>query len=147
VFVSFSSRDAKLLTDGFSFFKASDVQISLGEANARIESPEFDYNLRTSRSVQIPPALGSGRRDAAIANSRARYATARSVVEASLAEHEKPKRESGLSTDKNETSRTCRLTRKSRLVPPLRRGGPEHKYLQSLIRRRGSRRRTSITRF
>ena len=46
--------DAKKLEDGFSAFDAKDLQnLGVGEAIARIERMEFDFNLRTSLPPQI----------------------------------------------------------------------------------------------
>ena len=40
--------DAKKLEDGFSFFKARDLQnLGLGEAICRVERSEYDFNLKT----------------------------------------------------------------------------------------------------
>ncbi len=131
-------QDARVLADGFSFFKAADLQnLGVGEAIARIERPEFDFNLRTHQVAAIDPSIAAAQRDAVISASRARYASMRSDVEALLtsdfndgpSEPAAPPRE-----------RTRRAERSPEVALPAAgsmpgRGGPEHKYLQSLIKR------------
>ena len=131
-------QDARVLADGFSFFKAADLQnLGVGEAIARIERPECDFNLRTHPVVAVDPSIAGAQRDAVISASRAGYASMRSVVEASLTSdfYDEP-------TEPNAPSRARakRAERSSEDPVPVAgsmpgRGGPEHKYLQSLIKR------------
>src|SRR5207253_10448184 len=77
--------DARKLADGFSFFEARDLQnLSTGEAIARVERAEFDFNLRTSRVPDVARADADARRAQGRQVSRARYATPRADVEALL---------------------------------------------------------------
>jgi predicted DNA-binding transcriptional regulator AlpA len=131
-------QDARVLADGFSFFKAADLQnLGVGEAIARIERPEFDFNLRTSRVAAIDPSIAAVQRDTVISASRARYASRRSDVEAALSsdfQDEPPER---IAPPREKTKRTERSPEASLPVAGSMpgRGGPEHKYLQSLIKR------------
>ena len=57
--------DAKKLEEGFSFFKAKDLQnLSVGEAIMRMERAEYDFNLKTvplpAVDTALPQAAASG---------------------------------------------------------------------------------------
>ena len=75
--------DAKKLEDGFSFFKAKDLQnLSVGEAIVRMERAEYDFNLKTTPVSPVDPVLAAGRRERIVASSRKHYAARREDVEA-----------------------------------------------------------------
>jgi len=91
--------DAKKLTDGFSAFDAQDLQnLSVGEAIARIERADYDFNLKTFIPPDISPEVAQNRREKLIALSRQKYALHREQVASELAkqkeliEEEKPVR-------------------------------------------------------
>jgi len=138
-----SEQDAKTLETGFSFFEAADLQnLGTGEAIARIERPNFDFNLRTPAASRIDRALAACRREAVLAASRSRYATPRAEVEVDLraswdereANHiqdDQVPRERVVSRSKSPTPKT--LADEVAGAPPGR-GGPQHKYLQQLVR-------------
>lgn len=139
--------DAKKLEEGFSFFKAKDLQnLSVGEAIVRMERAEYDFNMKTVPLPPVDPALAAARRDRIVASSRERYAARREDVEATImARH---------ASSEMETESRVRKAR-IRLEVPLPagkpapapteeppsppqtpgRGGAQHKYLQDLIRR------------
>jgi hypothetical protein len=134
-------QDAKTLADGFSYFEAKDLQnLGIGEAIARIERPDFDFNLRTSPPGVVPTATGDVRRRVVVDASRTRYAKSKEEVEADLRtqrfaekgeEVEKPRtlrrsarRDAGSPIPSSATPSAERLPG---------RGGPQHKFLQSLI--------------
>lgn len=74
--------DARILSDGFSSFGASDLQsLSVGEAICRIERSDLDFNI----SVPKPDSLGTGFREEIVAASRQKYALPRADVESLLA--------------------------------------------------------------
>lgn len=78
-------QDSKALAEGFSFFDAGNLQnLGIGEAIARIERPDFDFNLRTSPIEAVPTDLGISRRDAVIDASRANFAIPKEEIEAQL---------------------------------------------------------------
>ncbi len=78
-------HDAKALESGFADFRARDLQnLGTGEAIARIERSEFDFNLTVPLRADPTPEEAAQRRQAVTAASRARYATPRSEIEAAL---------------------------------------------------------------
>jgi len=77
--------DAKKLTDGFSTFDAKDLQnLSVGEAIARIERADYDFNLKTSVPHDISPEVAQNRREKLIALSRQKYAHPQETVRVEL---------------------------------------------------------------
>jgi predicted DNA-binding transcriptional regulator AlpA len=149
--------DAKKLEDGFSFFKAKDLQnLSVGEAIVRMERAEYDFNLKTTPLPSVDPALATGRRERIVASSRERYAARREDVEEIIrARYASPE------TETESAGRKPRI----RLEVPLPagkpapapheetpalpqtpgRGGEHHKYLQQLIRRWAEARGYTVT--
>jgi hypothetical protein len=78
-------EDAKKLAEGFSFFEPQDLKnLDVGQAIARVERSDFDFNL----SVPAPDKLDDGeaaiRRQEIVTASRETYATPRAQVEAAL---------------------------------------------------------------
>ncbi len=70
--------DAKKLEEGFSFFKAKDLQnLSVGHAVCRIERAEYDFNLKITPLPAVEAELAARRREQIVAASRERYATRR----------------------------------------------------------------------
>jgi hypothetical protein len=151
-----SDQDAHKLESGFSFFERRDLQnLGTGEAICRVERADYDFNLRTSTTPSpSDEAVAEQRRDRAISRSRARYATARNVVEEELHEREQnvdilPP----LPTSRPPTPATAGFTKPAKLVvitpvpapkpervsaaaepAELGRGGPKHRYVQQLIK-------------
>lgn len=145
--------DARRLADGFASFDAMDLQnLGRGEAIVRLDQAQHDFNL----SVPAPPAvdLTNGRqiRERVIAASRSRYGTPivtpnvePQVPEIAMpaipptpsprlapklvrpAPHDSTVRASGPTRNNGATGKR----------PPmmLGRGGPQHQYLQHLIKR------------
>ena len=140
--------DAKKLEEGFSFFKAKDLQnLSVGEAICRIERAEYDFNLKTTPVPAVEPELAARRREQILASSRERYASRREDVEALL--------RAGHADRHQEVVAENKRSEKIRVSVPLPvgkpasesteetlpavatpgRGGEHHKYLQQLIKR------------
>jgi hypothetical protein len=136
-----SDQDARALADGFSFFGASDLQnLRVGEAITRIERPTYDFNLNTVPPTRVDNGLASARREAVVAASRSRYATPREELEAITLGEEGGEAEAPAHSERGRTSpdrtKRTRGTADETTVGPLPgRGGPQHKYLQSLIKR------------
>src|SRR5207247_11307845 len=66
--------DAKKLEEGFSAFRADDLQsLGVGEAIGRVERADWDFNLRTVALPEVNQALARSRRERIVAGSRARY--------------------------------------------------------------------------
>jgi hypothetical protein len=141
--------DAKSLADGFSFFEARDLQsLDVGEAIARVERADFDFNLRTQRLEPIEPRVAAERRAAVTEASRRGYASPREDIDATLAasREERPAPETG------EEARTPTRRRKTTVrdepadsVPLPGRGGSQHKFLQSLVKKLGEERGFSVS--
>jgi predicted DNA-binding transcriptional regulator AlpA len=137
-------QDAKTLSDGFSFFDAADLQnLGVGEAIARIERRDFDFNLRTSCINHVEQEVADAQRKAVIAMSRTTYATPRVEVEELLRKSrdaetnvtaERPKRALSVRKTAQELS-AVQPAMNDQTAPLPGRGGPQHKYLQSLVKR------------
>lgn len=77
--------DARILADGFAHFEAGDIQsLSIGQAIARIERADHDFNLAIPIPGEPDELQSEDRRSAAIQASRAAYAVPRHQVEAEL---------------------------------------------------------------
>jgi len=145
--------DAKKLTDGFSTFDARDLQnLSVGEAIARIERADYDFNLKTFVPPDISPELARKRREKLIALSRQKYALPREQVASELAKQKelieekkpvpepvKPSFEEIKEEVKQEIIKEPTLSYRKREtkkeLPVLEgKGGQQHKYYQHLIR-------------
>jgi predicted DNA-binding transcriptional regulator AlpA len=136
-------QDAKVLADGFSFFEAKDLQnLGIGEAIARIERPDFDFNLKTSPLPGISQEAGRDRRNAVLESSRTFYATPRAEVEADLRTRDAAERSGKFDesrTPRKRATQQANVTANTVPAPAAMhlpgRGGPQHKYLQSLVKR------------
>lgn len=142
-----SEQDAKTLADGLSFFDAKDLQnLGVGEAIVRLERPDRDFNLR----VQPVPSMSAERavatQNAVREASRRQYGRNKDEVEAvlragrsaSTQPRERSERRVGkVSREKpSDGHRQPVSSLDSSNAPPLPgRGGPQHKYLQSLVKR------------
>jgi hypothetical protein len=133
--------DAKSLADGFSFFEAKDLQsLDVGEAIARVERADYDFNLRTQRLEPIAPGLAAERRAAVVGTSRSGYASRREDVDAILnLVHQAATTEeiaAGTTTPPRRPTRIGRdKVQDSTSLPG--RGGAQHKYLQALVKKLG----------
>ena len=145
--------DAKRLADGFSFFEAKDLQnLQVGEAICRVERAEFDFNLKTLPLPVIDRATAELRRERIIALSRERYATPRHVVEAALTREEVPppvqvsrpyppateppsRVTPSMPEEKRPPASPSTRVKLPSAPPSSGRGGPQHKYIQELVRR------------
>jgi predicted DNA-binding transcriptional regulator AlpA len=134
--------DAKKLADGFSFFEAKDLQnLQVGEAICRVERAEFDFNLKTRPLPVIDPETARKRREQLVAHSREHYARPREAVEAALIPTDRPSPPSKPSfaipakQKKAASSPTVMPAQAPDVTQVPGRGGPQHKYLQDLIKR------------
>lgn len=134
--------DAKKLEDGFGTFTARDLQnLAVGQAVCRGDRADADFSLDTIAASAVDEVAAAERRERVRLASRSRYGCAvgaSSPVQASLptvpqrtpaAQRERPWR--GL--------RPIASVEEAATAPPNTpgRGGPQHKYLQELIRRWG----------
>jgi hypothetical protein len=78
-------EDAKKLADGFSFFEPQDLKnLEVGQAIARVERSDFDFNLAVPAPEKLDEGEAATRRQEVITASRETYATPRAQVEAAL---------------------------------------------------------------
>jgi hypothetical protein len=144
-------EDARLLAKGLSNFSADDLQnLSIGEAIARVERADWDFNLQTAALPAVDGKTAESKRARIVENSRTRYAKPRAEVEAKLREAREevdqptveiptptsPPRRVEAATQPVEPP-TAGAPDVEVPTPPSNsgRGGKEHKYLQGLIAR------------
>ena len=78
--------DSKRLAEGFSYFEPKDLRnLDVGQAIARVERSDFDFNLSIPLPVDPDKGEATLRRQEVITVSRKKYGTARADVEAMLA--------------------------------------------------------------
>jgi len=78
-------EDANRFQNGFGFFKAEHLQnLPIGEAIARIERADCDFNLKIPLVPKIPKEIAEQRRLSVLKNSRQQFATPRGQVESGL---------------------------------------------------------------
>jgi hypothetical protein len=78
--------DARKLGEGFSFFEARDLKnLETGQAIARVERSDFDFNLTVPMPEEPHAADALKRRHEVVTASREKYGTARADVVAMLA--------------------------------------------------------------
>lgn len=136
-------NDAKTLAEGLSHFESRDIQnLGIGDAIVRLERPDQDFNLRTPPVVAVTETEAAARHEVVRQASRTRYGRAKDEIEAVLQSTRPP-----TMADQPATTRATRKRKEPRpTVPDIRapseaterlpgRGGPQHKYLQSLVRK------------
>jgi Type IV secretion-system coupling protein DNA-binding domain len=135
-------EDAKTLEDGFGHFSARDLQnLGRGQAIVRIDRAEWDFSIQT----ELLPATTEAdreRRAEVVALSRERHGATPTVypIDAVAGTQPPPATLSGTRTPKRSppqaqprTSPDTQPVSASSVLPG--RGGPQHKYLQELIKR------------
>jgi hypothetical protein len=139
--------DAQKLAEGFAAFDSSDLQnLKIGEAVCRMERMDQDFNLMTAPLPEVETAKAMERRSRAIGLSRKKYSTPKAEVETNLAGErslltpaEQVEAPEALPSRRVQKVRAQEPLRGETVVvapPPLEgKGGPQHKYLQALIKR------------
>lgn len=137
-------RDAKVLAEGLSFFGSGDLMsLRVGEAIARIDNSQGDCNVATRLLPAVGADTAAERREALVARSRELYASRKEKPWKAepreepppAAEREAP-RASTPPPSPPPPPHPARERRPSPAAPlPLGRGGPEHQYLQELVKR------------
>jgi len=80
-------EDATRFQNGFSFFKAEHLQnLPIGEAIARIERADYDFNLKIPLVPKIPKEIAEQRRRSVLESSRAQFATPKERVKSGIFE-------------------------------------------------------------
>jgi hypothetical protein len=148
-------QDARTLESGFASYEAKDLQnLGTGQAIARVERAEFDFNLDTPRLAEIDPDEARARRELVITRSREKYGMPREEIEAILQRSvtgraparpvEPAPQEVTIPEPLPPAPATIRAERSKRAEPPPAppstvptpgRGGQQHKYMQELIKR------------
>ena len=137
--------DAKKLEEGFSYFDARDLQnLGVGEAIARIERADHDFNMKTAMPPEIDPELARERREQVIARCREKYAIPRDKLEEALTREEEwakpPVREvfEKITRETKEPVSSPVIEKVEVEHPELEgKGGREHRYLQYFIKKAG----------
>jgi len=141
-------RDAKALSEGLSFFGPADLMsLRVGEAIARIDNSQGDCNLTTRLLPAVPAETATERRETVTLRSRERYVVRREVLQRAEPARKAPVPTVELeapraapeqeSAERQSAPRTAPPPLPKRTPPPLGRGGPEHQYLQDLVKRWG----------
>ncbi len=146
-------QDARSLESGFASFDARDLQaLGTGQAIARVERADYDFNLDTQPVTRTDLETAAVRRKQIITASRERYAMQRAAVEALLESntvapilpvaddeevHQQPtttKRSQATARPSVDVSFSTPPTPNVERPTPGR-GGRQHKYLQELLKR------------
>lgn len=142
-----SEADARELERGFSSFAAEDlVRLKVGEAIVRAGQSEADFNLRTRELAAVAPEDASARRERLLALMRERFPVPppeprkEDQPPAPVPRERVPVPPAPVPPPTPTTvvpppPPPKRAPREEEPVPPLGRGGPEHQYLQDLVKR------------
>jgi hypothetical protein len=143
-----SEADARELERGFSSFAAEDlVRLKVGEAIVRAGQSEADFNLRTRELAAVAPEDASARRERLLALMRERFPVPppeprkedQTTPPAPVPRERVPVPPAPAPPPTPPTVAPPvppkRVPREDVSIPPLGRGGPEHQYLQDLVKR------------
>jgi len=131
-------QDARDLAEGFAFFEANDLQrLSVGQAIARVERNDFDFNLSTARPAPVGDVIRRARTEAVREFSRAAYARPREQVQAALRVKPVPQEDEDVTEDVPPRQPRSERGSGEKLADSQLpgRGGVQHKYLQSLVKK------------
>jgi len=145
--------DATKLADGFSTFGPQDLRrLGVGDAICRVERSDWDFNLHTLPLAKIDPSTAVSRREAVAAQSRARYGTPVAAIEGTPkpADEARPIEEQRPDEGPPPVKLSKRKTKEQAVTGDAAtalpgRGGPQHKYLQSLVRKLAEERGFQVT--
>lgn len=134
--------DAEKFTSGFSFFDSKALQnLGIGEAIARVERAEFDFNLKTKLITKVDKEIAQHRKQAILQNTRENFAKPKAEVERSLFEGlEKEKIEPiKVISEIEEESQTKVKNQSPKAKDHISNVETDnsHRYLQSIIKRVG----------
>jgi hypothetical protein len=141
-------NDADKFASGFSFFDAKSLQnLGVGEAIARVERADFDFNLSVSQAAGVSSEVAEKRIRSVVDHSRARYAKERLTVEKELTfirdrakaaatkpPAQKPPKPEFKTADGQEAPITSEDNKQR---PAKTEASSEHRYLQKIIKRVG----------
>ncbi|HEX8264570.1 MAG TPA: type IV secretion system DNA-binding domain-containing protein [Pyrinomonadaceae bacterium] len=156
--------DAERFAAGFSFFDKEHLQnLGTGEAVARIEHAEYDFNLKTSPALKVSPDAAGRKREEILRLTREQFAGRRVDVEAAMQALRPPliqtvsqskekveskAAESNISAEKenqtkSKTERSVETKLPSNVVAEnlqrqtAEKNPTQHRYLQELVKRIG----------
>lgn len=157
-------EDARLLATGFASFGPDDlVNLGIGDAVCRVGQSSHDFNLRVPEPEAVDTERARIRRDAACEGTRERFGTARAEVEAVIAAAwavtplpvptpprppvasaplVPPEPRPSAAPTVDATPPTVQPHQAPTPVAPSEpaapgRGGPQHKYLQGMVKQAG----------
>jgi Type IV secretion-system coupling protein DNA-binding domain len=141
-------QDAEKFAYGFSFFDSKALQnLSVGEAIARVERSEYDFNLKTSRILNVEKELANQRKQVILQNTRNLYSKPKTEVEGILfanltrAESEPKETTQIQSKAEDQKPKTKDKSPKEKIEPVHTKIDEQpdnsHRYLQSIIKRIG----------
>lgn len=134
--------DAEKFAGGFSAFDSKALQsLGVGEAVARIERSEYDFNLKSSRPEIIPTELAERRRRAIVDRTRRQYAFPTAEGTTSIEAVAAPSQEPVSTAEDTPLPPHIAPTAVEAVTaaPPesYGKGGQHHKELQAVIKRIG----------
>ncbi|MEJ7848804.1 MAG: type IV secretion system DNA-binding domain-containing protein [Pyrinomonadaceae bacterium] len=128
--------DADRFAGGYSYFDAADLQnLGIGEAIARVERADNDFNLLTSDPGKIDDTRLEAKRSKLRDLSRARYAISRSAAEEEASRMRKPTFTMKPAVPPPEPSTTYARSSKVKSMEPNDGNASEHQYLQKIVKR------------
>jgi hypothetical protein len=111
--------DAKRLESGFASFNGADLQtLGTGDAIARVERSDCDFNLRTKLLAVVEPDIAKSRRERVLAASRAAYARPRAEIEAEITAYWASIRESEPAAPSTARDKPAATPRQPTAAPP-----------------------------
>ncbi|MEQ1763852.1 MAG: type IV secretion system DNA-binding domain-containing protein [Pyrinomonadaceae bacterium] len=141
--------DSSKFADGFSFFDSKSLQnLGIGEAIARVERADYDFNLSVTPVPDVARGLAKERSETVVRSSRQRFARTRPEIEREI-DFDRPKRRAPEPEPPRTSNRPQQkegrndnvgdtTKRESPEPKPRQKDAPsEHGYLQTLLKRIG----------
>lgn len=143
--------DSEKFASGFSFFDSKALQnLGVGQAIARIERSEYDFNLTVERVPKVDDETAERRRRAILQNTREHFAKTKEEVEAELiaenfsaSKAAEPKQQNSKRVDIRDTAIQEIVQKQDaadRVIEPVPESSKEensHRYLQNILKRIG----------
>jgi hypothetical protein len=135
-------EDARRLAPGFSSFSATDLEdLATGQAIVRLGGARSDFNLVVQRTSEVDREAAAARRDLVRQTSRARFG--RPVTDLERVSEVRPGTEAPVPEPlpiSPEPQTPPRRPPPANATQLAGRGGPQHKYLQEVVKRLGEER-------
>lgn len=134
--------DSEKFAGGFSHFEARSLQnLGIGEAIARVERSEFDFNLSIPLPRRVDIKEAEHKKIKIIESTRSKYATPKDLVEAELFvdSHLGPSKADDRGTESGDQKHSpiddSKIRQENQPIPKKEQN--QHRYLQSLVKRIG----------